>query len=162
MKNKFLAAAVILAVTLFSCRKETITLPNDSQNSTESILTGAKASTESSERPVPLVSPLWAVGSFIMNGNDETANYNGFDFEFRSDNRVIASNGRITFYGKWSIVDRHMSLYFATLGPVDDISTNVFSNLNGNWTILKQTLTSIYLESNFFKSYKELRFDKKF
>ncbi|PKA83522.1 hypothetical protein ATE92_1677 [Ulvibacter sp. MAR_2010_11] len=45
----------------------------------------------------------WYVDTFLDNGDNETADYNGFDFRFYANETVLASNGSESVYGIWIV-----------------------------------------------------------
>lgn len=156
MKKKFLKAAtmVLLVATLFSCRKETAILTTESNNSPESILTGRNTSLQNTGIPTPPVILYWKIVSYTMDGNDLSLYYKDFNFQFLSDNLVIAIKGEITVYGKWYTADKdHVSLYFNAFNlPVGNLN-----DLNGDWNIIQITARSMYLTSGESINQKELR-----
>lgn len=164
MKTKQLAAIVLLTATLLSCRKEVINSTTENQNTVESILTGVNTNTDGMAKIKPVQLPVWQVGFFGVNGNDEAAVLKGFSFAFRPDNIVMASSQFIKVRGTWYVhYNNQLSMDFdiSTL-PADDLLSNAFINLSDNWTIVKQSPFYMAFEAGSFKNKKELRFDRKF
>ena len=157
---KKIISCLALTVLLFACKKDTGNFTDGNQNSPLSILTGANTPYQSTDMSKPPKSLLWMVGSLIINGMDETGYFATFSFEFRSDNTVVATDGRNSIYGKWHSADAlHLSIFFDT----DNLTDDIFSKLNGEFTIIKLSEQSIYLECYDIKTgnvYKELRLDR--
>lgn len=152
MKHIFLAAILLLTVTLFSCRKENITVPN--QNSSE------LAVNTDIGKPILPPTTYMHIGSFVMNGKDETIHYNLYDFE-ESKNLITATSGLFTVYGKWyRSEDLQNILIFFDVSAVPDIIAYYFTNLNSEkWVIVNENSKTIYLECDDDKIHKELSFD---
>lgn len=92
----------------------------------------------------------WRITSYIDSGQNETNDFNGYNFTFRSDGVVTASNGTNNLTGTWSVTDSSNStddsnddIDFNIFFPVPD--TNVFDDLNDDWDILTYTSTKIEL-----------------
>src|SRR6056297_927192 len=45
----------------------------------------------------------WRITSFIDSGEDETNDFNGFNFTFETNGTVTATNGVTTYAGTWSV-----------------------------------------------------------
>lgn len=85
-----------------------------------------------------LVDGLWTVSSYLDDGNDETNDYNGFNFDFASDGVVIADNGTAT-NGTWAAQngDNKLVLDFGAIMPLDE--------LNDDWDVISVSDTQIQL-----------------
>lgn len=150
MKQIFFAAILLLTVSLFSCRKENITIPN--QNSPE-----LAVNTDISKVLLPPATYL-QIGSFIIDGKDETFHYNLYSFE-ATENLITATSGLFTVNGKWDRSKENISMFF-NVTTLPDIIAELFTNLNSEkWVIVRETPNAIYLESYDNKIYRELRFD---
>lgn len=97
-------------------------------------------------------SGTWRVTSYIDSGQDETNDFNGYDFTFGTDGTLTASNGSNTMTGTWSVTDSSNSsddsssdddIDFNIFFPVPD--TNDFEDLNDDWDIVSYTSTTISL-----------------
>ena len=161
MKKNFFAVILLLAVSFVSCKKETGNSNQVNQPSAESILTGSQRSDQNSGKMIPPQSALWIVGSMIINGSDETRSYSSFSFEFTTDNIVTATDGNITVYGKWYMMDAQRLFVFFDVSGLPDYLTIAFENLNGEWVVLRKSLLSMYLESYDFRRLRELRLDRR-
>ena len=95
----------------------------------------------------------WRITTFIDSGQNETADFNGYEFLFNSDGSLIASNGTNTLNGNWSITNDSNSsdddgggnndLDFSINFPVPE--TNRFNDLNDDWDIVTTSSTKIEL-----------------
>jgi hypothetical protein len=157
---KKIISCLALTVLLFACKKDTGNITDGNQNSPLSVLTGTNTPYQRTDMSKPPKSLLWMVGSLIINGMDETGYFTTYSLEFRSDNIVVATDGRNFIYGKWySANDLHLSILFDT----DSLPDDIFTKLNGDFTIIKLSDQSIYLECydiNTGNVYKELRLDR--
>ncbi|MGB6268723.1 MAG: hypothetical protein WBF67_06880 [Olleya sp.] len=94
-------------------------------------------------------SGTWIVSSFIDSGQDETNDFNGYQFTFGTDGTLTADNGSNSVTGTWSVTNSSSSsnsssdIDFNILFPVPD--TNVFEDLNDDWDIVSHTDTTISL-----------------
>ncbi len=162
MKTIQFGAMLLLTLTFFSCGKEVI-VPLENENTVASILTGDKSGGGGIVSNKPAQPPVWDIGSFIVDGNDETVYLKGFGFEFKTGNLVVATNETIKISGTWYIHDNgQLSMHFNTSSLPDDLLANAFNNLGDNWTMVKQSLNSMYLEAGALRNKKELRFDRRF
>lgn len=94
-----------------------------------------------------LESGTWRITKFIDSGNDETAHFNGYNFTFKADGTLLASNGINTYNGTWSITDSN-----SNDDSQDDLDfninfnlTNDFEDLNDDWDFISQNETKIEL-----------------
>lgn len=132
MKN--ILAILIFTITLTSCSTD------DSGNSGNS----NSGSIEDSEDITQ--TGTWRVTNFIDSGDNETSDFNGYNFTFASSGTLTASNGTTTYNGTWSITDSSSSS--------DDLDFNIFFNvpsdndfedLNDDWDIVSITDNKIDL-----------------
>ncbi|MDX1470611.1 MAG: hypothetical protein R3213_03870, partial [Flavobacteriaceae bacterium] len=97
-----------------------------------------------------VVSGNWRISSYVDSGNDETTDYNGYLFTFRSNGTVIAENGNRIQAGTWSVTssdsqddetegDLDFNLFFDV--PEDDI----FDDLIDDWDIVSINANMISL-----------------
>lgn len=94
-------------------------------------------------------SGTWRITSYIDSGNDETADFAGYNFAFTaSTNIVAAANGTDTYSGIWSVEndsdddephDIDFNLAFTAPSPQS------FIDLSDDWDILEHTATKIRL-----------------
>ena len=138
--NFFLVFLVMLSLTLMStqCSKDDDFL-ND--NSEEIMLVKNIAE-----------SGTWYISSYIVSGQDETNDYNGYTFTFNNDGTVVATNGSNNLNGTWSVTDSSNSNDDSN--SIDDIdfnlmfsvpTTSVFDDLNDDFEIVTYNNNTISL-----------------
>ena len=129
MKNRILKSCLIFfaTVSLIACSED------DSSNDNNVDLTQARTDAQSGK---------WRVSNFVDSGQNETADFNGYEFDFRADGSVVATNGNTTYTGTWSITDSSSS---GDDSPDDDPDFNLFfpvpedddfDDLNDDWDIV--------------------------
>ena len=130
--------ALSLSVLFMSCSTD-----DDSNNSGNNAQLIAQIS-------VNMSSGSWRISSFIDSGQDETNDFNNYDFTFGAGGTLTATNGTDTLMGTWSITDDSSSddssdddVDFNIFFPVPD--TNPFEDLNDDWDVVSYTSTSIQL-----------------
>jgi len=90
----------------------------------------------------------WRVTNLVDSGEDETSDFNGYDFTFSSNGTVTATNDTTTYNGTWSITnddddDDDSDVEFNLFFPVPD--TDDFEDLNDDWDIVNYSDTVINL-----------------
>ncbi|MDG5492113.1 hypothetical protein [Psychroserpens sp. SPM9] len=94
----------------------------------------------------------WRVSSYVDSGQNETNDFNGYDFTFDPDGTLTATNGTTTYLGTWSVTsssnsssddDNDSDIDFNISFPVPD--SNDFEDLNDDWDIVSYTNTTISL-----------------
>lgn len=94
----------------------------------------------------------WRITNFVDSGQNETADFNGYDFNFNSDGSLVASNGTTALTGSWSVKDDDSSNDDSN--DDDDIDFNIFflvpdsndfEDLNDDWDIVSTSSTRIEL-----------------
>lgn len=95
-------------------------------------------------------SGTWRITNFNDSGQNETSDFNGYDFSFNSDGTLVASNGTTTLNGTWSVTDDSNSssssdddIDFNIFFPVPDSSD--FEDLNDDWDVVSTSSTRIEL-----------------
>lgn len=97
-------------------------------------------------------SGTWRITNFNDSGQNETSDFNGYDFTFNSDGSLVARNGSNTLTGTWSVTDDSNSsddsssdddIDFNIFFPVSD--DNDFEDLNDDWDVVSTTSTRIEL-----------------
>jgi hypothetical protein len=97
-------------------------------------------------------SGTWRITNFNDSGQNETSDFNGYDFTFNSDGSLVATNGSNTLTGTWSVTDDSNSsddsssdddIDFNIFFPVPD--DNDFEDLNDDWDVVTTTSTRIEL-----------------
>ena len=63
----------------------------------------------------------WFVAQFLDNGDDETADFNGYDFTFLSNDVVSAQNGNQSVPGIWivSVIGNELNFEFDMDSPIN-------------------------------------------
>lgn len=94
-----------------------------------------------------LESGKWRITKFIDSGSDETANFNGYNFDFGTSGSVTATNGVTSYTGTWSITDSN-----SDDDNLEDLDfnlnfnvTNDFQDLNDDWDFISQSETKVEL-----------------
>lgn len=97
-------------------------------------------------------SGTWRITNFNDSGQNETSDFNGYDFTFNSDGSLVATNGSNTLTGTWSVTDDSNSnddsssdddIDFNIFFPVSESSD--FEDLNDDWDVVSTTSTRIEL-----------------
>ncbi|MBP6334523.1 MAG: hypothetical protein KA444_03550 [Bacteroidia bacterium] len=84
----------------------------------------------------------WKITYFNDSGNDETAHFTGYSFQFNSNGTVTATKGSTIVNGTWSDGNDN-----STPKLVLNFGTTVkFDELNEDWHITQQSSTMIKLE----------------
>lgn len=143
MKNGFFYSMLImLSLTLMSSTCSTDDDdggPNNNQNIAEIENT--------------VESGTWRITNFVDSGQNETNDFNGYNFTFAVNGTLTATNGSNTLAGTWSVTDDSNSndddggsnddVDFNIFFPVPD--SNDFEDLNDDWDIVSYTNTKIEL-----------------
>ena len=143
MKNGFFYSMLImLSLTLMSSTCSTDDDdggPNNNQNIAEIENT--------------VESGTWRITNFVDSGQNETNDFNGYNFTFASSGTLTATNGSNTLTGTWSVTNDSNSndddggsnddVDFNIFFPVPD--SNDFEDLNDDWDIVSYTSTRIEL-----------------
>ena len=137
----YMGMLIMLGFTLmsFNCSDDDTPSPNDNSQQIAQI----EATAESGS---------WRITNFNDSGQDETSDFNGYDFTFNSDGSLVASNGSNTVTGTWSVTDDSNSsddsssdddIDFNIFFPVPE--TSDFEDLNDDWDVVSTTPTRIRL-----------------
>ncbi len=95
-------------------------------------------------------SGTWRITNFVDSGQDETSDFNGYNFTFNSNGSLVATNGSNTMTGTWSVTNDSSS----NSGSSDDIDFNIFfpvpdsnnfEDLNDDWDVISTSSTRIEL-----------------
>ena len=88
----------------------------------------------------------------VDSGQDETSDFNGYDFTFSSNGTISATNGVNTYNGTWSVTNSSSSS--SSSSSSDDIDFNIqfqvaddhdFDDLNDDWDVVSHTSSMISL-----------------
>ncbi|TCK67931.1 hypothetical protein DFQ05_1714 [Winogradskyella wandonensis] len=140
-KGFYYSAIVMLSLTLMStqCSSDDDAGPFDNSQEIAEIVSTAESGT-------------WRITNFNDSGQDETSDFNGYNFSFNSDGSLVATNGTNTVSGTWSVTDDSNSsddsssnddIDFNIFFPVPE--TNDFEDLNDDWDIVSISNTRIEL-----------------
>ena len=97
-------------------------------------------------------SGTWQITNFNDSGQNETSDFNGYNFTFNVDGSLVASNGSNTVTGTWSVTDDSNSsddsssdddIDFNIFFPVPD--SNDFEDLNDDWDVVTTSSNRIEL-----------------
>ncbi|PTX59456.1 hypothetical protein C8N46_10944 [Kordia periserrulae] len=95
----------------------------------------------------------WRITSYVDSGQDETNDFNNYNFTFAANGTVTASNGTDQVQGTWSVTDDSNSNDDSNSD--DDIDFNIsfnvpttsnFFDLNDDWDIISYSNTTISLQ----------------
>lgn len=99
----------------------------------------------------------WRVSYFYDNDKDETSDFSGYTFEFRSDNTLVANNGSNTISGTWNeTVDDNLPRLVMQLNTTND----KLDELNDDWVIESKTASEIKLKDDNPDRNEQLHFTK--
>jgi hypothetical protein len=138
MKSNFFitATAMLLAVSVASCTKETATAVSEN-HPLPILITDTILITPPVEPAHPLdAGHDWVIGSLIIRGQELADNYNNSTFQFQQGDLMIAITRGNSVTGSWSMLDTdHLEITFKEAAFVD---------LNGTWPIISITDKSIF------------------
>jgi hypothetical protein len=157
MKMTFMSSAAILllAVSLFSCKKEAATAVTETNDSPATVLTGGRTNVQNQSIIASAEAPYWNVGSLTVNGINLTPNYNEISLQFIPDSLAMAVKEEIAVQGEWYMpATNQLHLSF----PIKTTIGNL-KELNENWRISRTTPKSMYLKYDYLLIHKELRLD---
>jgi hypothetical protein len=97
----------------------------------------------------------WVVTSFLDNTKDETSDFTGYSFEFKSDGTFVAYLPDATVVsGNWHTHDHEAKLQINVNG------VQHLDKINDDWTLLEKTATSMKLQDNNPSHPEEIHFQK--
>jgi hypothetical protein len=78
-----------------------------------------------------LESGTWYVEKFLDDGNDETSEFNGYDFNFYSNQTVYATNGTEYVYGIWivTVTGQELNFEFDMDSPINGADDDEYKTL---------------------------------
>lgn len=141
--KKILWAPLLLAIMGTGCQNKTSTnvTPGGSNNPISETVTTGK----------------WSVSYFYDNDKDETSDYNGYSFEFKSDKTLTATRNSVTTTGNWNeTTDDGLPRLVIMLNTTDDKLTE----LNDDWVIESKTDSQIKLKDDNPDRNEQLHFSK--
>ena len=125
---KYVLILSSMFLLLISCRKEDVKQKKDIEKEVSS--------------------GTWRISNFVDSGVDETVNFSGYNFTFKDDGTLTASNGSSKFTGTWSVSDSNShddnldDLHF----NINFNLTNNFEDLNDDWDIVSHSSSKLELK----------------
>ncbi len=96
-----------------------------------------------------LKSGTWKISNYVEDTNDETANFEGYDFTFGPNNVLTATNGTNTYTGTWSVYDDDSSSDDSFDSDIDVnisfITPDEFAGLSDDWDVAARSGTELQL-----------------
>lgn len=105
-----------------------------------------------------LTSGNWRVSLFTDSGNDETSDFTGYRFTFRTDGTLAAEKSGSAQEGSWE-VNSNSTRLLIDLGPKND-TNKPLGELTDDWVILSRSATEIRLTDDNAASAEFLSFTK--
>jgi hypothetical protein len=96
---------------------------------------------------------VWKV-SYFFDDKDETSDFNGYTFDFKSDGKFVATFPSKTVSGRWSEDKSSNKLI------IDISGTKALENVADDWLITEKTNTSIKLKDDNVTKNEQLHFTK--
>jgi len=91
-------------------------------------------------------SGTWRITSYLDSGQDETADFAGYNFTFGASNVLTATNGTNNYSGIWSVTndddsanDLDFDILFSAPAPAS------FQDLSDDWDVVERTSTKVRL-----------------
>jgi len=141
--KRILWAPVLLAVLATGCQNKTSTNVTPGNNNTP--LSGT------------VTSGKWTISYFYDNDKEETSDYSGYSFEFKTDKTLTATGSGITTTGTWNeTIDDDLPRLVIMLNTTDDKLTE----LNDDWVIESKNDTQIKLKDDTPDRNEQLHFNK--
>ncbi|PZF74382.1 hypothetical protein [Taibaiella soli] len=125
-----------------SCNKDKAA--NATANTTASTLTtgSSTGATNGSTSGSTTQTGGWKITQFTQGGVDQTSQFSGYTFVFKTTGLVVVTNGTTTVNGAWRTEtdDRQAKM------DIDFDHTNLFEALDDDWTINQNNATTIQLQ----------------
>lgn len=111
----------------------------------------------------------WTITQYTDSGNDETTDYTGYTFSFKTDGTLVAVSATETFNGTWMLASPTTSADDSGNDVTDDKFNKFTITITGNkqmdhlshkWLAEKITATEIWLRDDNVASNEILRFAK--
>ena len=126
-------AILLMIITITSCTNNDI--PNTNSNNPSAIINIVNNGT-------------WRITYYYDTDQEETNNFNGYNFTFGANNVLTASNGTITNTGTWTITDSN-----SNDDSISDLDFNItfgspaqFVEISDDWEIMEKSNTVIKLK----------------
>lgn len=99
------------------------------------------------------ISGTWKV-TYFYDDKDETSDFNGYTFDFKSDGKFVATFSSNTVTGTWSEDKSSNKLIINISG------TKALEEIDDDWLILEKTSTSIKLKDDNTTKNEQVNFTK--
>jgi hypothetical protein len=96
---------------------------------------------------------VWKV-SYYFDDKDETSDFNGYTFDFKSDGKFVANFSSRTVTGTWSENNSSNKLI------IDISGTKALDDVKDDWLITEKTSTSIKLKDDNLTKNEQIHFVK--
>jgi hypothetical protein len=96
---------------------------------------------------------VWKV-SYFFDDKDETSDFNGYTFDFKSDGKFVANLPSKTVSGRWSEDKSSNKLI------IDISGTKALENVADDWLIMQKTGSSIKLKDDNVSKNEQLHFTR--
>ncbi|WP_437918051.1 hypothetical protein [Sphingobacterium sp. LRF_L2] len=97
----------------------------------------------------------WTITRYKKDGIDLTTRFDGFSFQFNTENSLLAIVGETTYTGSWSVtadddrtVDLDLNIFFSTAANLQ--------SLNDDWDIISYTATRIEVADDYGEADEDL------
>lgn len=136
MKTQFLKGIIMLCFVSFSLSACSSDDDGDTPNN----------SSEIAQIQDQVVNGTWRITNFIDSGQDETSDFNNYNFTFSSNGNLSATNITTTETGNWSVSNSSSSSDDIDFNiNFNVLDTNDFDDLNDDWDIVSHTDNKIVL-----------------
>ena len=89
-----------------------------------------------------IMQSAWKITSFTCHGNDQTPHFTNYQFDFNSNNTVVATKPWSSVNGSWhTAADNNVPKLYMDFGSVSH-----FEDLNEDWQIKQNSDTRVYME----------------
>ena len=132
IKSYVLLAMSAIVFTLWSCSKDAVVAPADDE--------ALQAGEVIEKQPKP---GIYTITKFIDTGDDETAQFNGYTFEFQADGDFIATtNTGAVFNGFWDLngAETMMELVISGTNALEDLDDD-------DWEVIRITNQRIRIKA---------------
>ena len=141
MRKLFIIPAMIGVLAINSCTNKTSTTTNPSGNTTTPVVNNGK----------------WTVSYYYDKDKDETSDYAGYVFEFKTDKTISVARNSQTFSGTWSEgTDDGLAKFNIVFATTD----NTLNELSDDWGIESKTDIQLKLKDDNPDRNEQLHFSK--
>lgn len=134
--------AIVKTISLFSMMIFLITACQNSDDNTPGDTSG------------DITGGKWKVSYYWDKDKEETSDFAGYTFEFRTNGVFIATGGGQTVNGTWAVTDSNRKL------QIDISGTKPLDDLNDDWLLLEKTNDSIKLKDDNTTYIEDLHFQR--